>query len=164
VNRALRALACGFVIAAFAAHAQDKPCGKADAAAADKAVDMVVGWNQLHKAWRDYRHCDTGAVAETYTDAVLRLMVEWKNIDALGEAMKDEKFKAFVVKHLKTPAAQADHDAIYSRVKASCPANHAALCAELAETVRRPVKTVAPEPPSPPEPPSKATPAQPPGK
>ena len=160
----MRVLACALALSAIAAHAQDKPCSKADAAAADKSVDMVVGWNQLHKAWRDYRHCDTGPVSESFTDAVLRLTVEWKNIDALGEAMKDAQFKAFVVKHLKAPAAQADHNAIYSRAKASCPANHAALCAELADIVKRPVKTEPPSPPSPPEPPSKPQPAQPPGK
>jgi hypothetical protein len=161
MSRALRVLAFALVMPACVAHAQGKPCSKSEAAAADKGVDMVVGWNQLHKAWRDYGHCDAGSVSESFTDAILRLMVEWKNVDALGEAMKDEKFKAFVVKHLKSPAAQADHESIYSRVKASCPANHGPMCAELAEIVKRPVKTAPPEPP---QPPSKPGAALPPGK
>jgi hypothetical protein len=151
------ALAGVLLAAAIAVPAQDKACSKADAAAAEKSVDMVVSWPQLHKAWRDYRHCDSGQAGENFTDAVLRLAVEWKNVDALGEAMKDAQFKAFVVKHLKSPAAQADHDAIYSRAKASCPATQAQLCSELAEIVKRPVKTAPPEPPRPPskpEPPS----------
>lgn len=132
-----RCIALGVALAACGALAQDKPCGKAEAAAAEKNVDMVMHWAQLQKAWRDYRHCDAGQVAENFTDAVLRLAVEWKNVDALGEAMKDPQFKAFVVKHLKKPAAQPDHDAIYSRAKASCPAQHAAMCEELAEVVKR---------------------------
>lgn len=127
---ALALVACG-------AQAQDKPCGKAEAAAAEKSVDNVVNWAQLQKAWRDYRHCDADQVSENFTDAVLRLAVEWKNVDALGEAMKDPQFKAFLVKHLKKPSAQADHESIYSRAKASCPAHHAAMCEELAEVVKR---------------------------
>ena len=146
---------------AFGASAQDKPCSKADAAAAEKGVDMVVSWPQLQKAWQDHGHCDAGSVSETFTDAVLRLAVEWKNVDALGEAMKDARFKAFVLKHLRDPAAEGDRDAIYSRAKASCPASQAAMCAELAEAVKRPVKTA---PPHPPEPPGKPEPPAPPGK
>ena len=154
-------LAGALLSAVFAVQAQDKPCSKADAAAAEKSIDMVLSWPQLHKAWRDHRHCDSGRAGESFTDAVLRLAVEWKDVDALGEAMKDAQFKAFVVKHLKSPAAQPDHDAIYSRAKASCPANQAPLCSELAEIVKRPVKT---SPPEPPQPPSKAEPPRPVGK
>lgn len=158
---ALRSIAFAFAFAAVAGHAQDKVCSKADAAAAEKNVDMVVGWAQLHRAWRDYRHCDTGAVSEIFTDAILRLAVEWKNVDALGEAMQDPNFKAFVVKHLKSPAAQADHESIYSRTKASCPPSQAALCAELADVVKRPVKAAPAEAP---QPPAKAEPPKPAGK
>jgi hypothetical protein len=158
---ALRSIAVAIALAAVTGHAQDKPCTKADAAAAEKNVDMVVGWAQLQRAWRDYRHCDTGPVSEIFTDAILRLAVEWKNVDALGEAMKDPQFKAFVVKHLKSPAAQGDHDSIYSRTKASCPASQAALCAELAEVVKRPAKAAPAEAP---QPPSKAEPPKPAGK
>ena len=161
MRNAARTFALVIAFAALGAQAQDKVCTKADATAAEKNVDMVVGWAQLHRAWRDYRHCDTGPVSEIFTDAILRLAVEWKNLDALGEAMKDQQFKAFVVKHLKRPAAQADHDSIYSRTKASCPASQAALCAELAEVVKRPVKTAPPEAP---QPPSKAEPPKPAGK
>jgi hypothetical protein len=147
---------------AFAGHAQDRPCTKADAAAAEKSVDMVVSWPQLQKAWRDFRHCDSGPVDELFTDAVLRLAVEWRNVDAFAQAMADPQFKAFVIRHLKSPAAQGDHESIYSRTKASCPAQHAALCAEIAEVVKRPAaKGEPPQPPQPPQPPSKA---EPPGK
>lgn len=161
------AAAIAISLAAGLAHAQEKPCSRADAAAAEKAIDMIVAWPQLQRAWRDYSHCDTGPVGESFTDAVLRLAVEWRNVDALGEAMKDPRFKAFMIRHLKSPTAQPDHDSIYSRVKASCPGNHADMCAELAEIVKRPVKAAPPappEPPQPPQPPSKAEPAKPAGK
>jgi hypothetical protein len=125
------ALACG------AAAAADKPCSKADEANAEKAIERVVNWSALQKAWQDYRHCDSGAVGDVYTDALLRLIVEWKNVDAFAAAVqKDAQFREFVHAHLRSPAAKDDHAAVYSRAKASCPKGMDAFCADLAETVK----------------------------
>ncbi|MBC8023881.1 MAG: hypothetical protein H7Y14_12215 [Burkholderiales bacterium] len=122
-------------IAVAGAQAADKPCPPADAAKAEKAIDNVVAWPQLHKAWRDWRHCDTGAVADVYTDAILRLMVEWKNVEALAEPLKDAEYKAFIHKHLKSPAAKDDQSSIRSRASQSCPKGQDALCADIAAAV-----------------------------
>ncbi len=126
---ALLAAALAACVGAFAA---DKPCGKNDAAAAEKAADRVMNWSQLHKAWSDWHQCDTGAVNEVFTDALLRLMVEWKNVDALGTAMKEPGFHDFVLAHLKSDAAKGDRPSVYSRAKGSCPPSQEAMCAELA--------------------------------
>lgn len=119
------------------ACAADKPCTKADAANGAKAIERDNNFNQLYKSWQDYRHCDTGALAEAYTDSLLRLMVEWKSVDALAAAMqKDPEFKEWVYARLKSPAAKDDQPAIYSRVRSSCPKAMDAFCAELAESVK----------------------------
>jgi hypothetical protein len=118
-------------------HAADKPCSKADAATAEKAIDRVVNWGQLQKAYQDFRHCDADAVGEGYTDALLRLIVEWKNVDAFAEATrKDAGFKEFVHAHLRSPAAKDDRDAIFSRTKSDCPKGMAEFCAELGAVVK----------------------------
>lgn len=122
----------GLAALAPLANAQDKPCSTADAARAEKVVDQVVTWAHLHKAWKDWRHCDTGAVADVYTDALMRLMVEWKNVDALAEGMKDPEYRGFVEKHLRSPAAKDDLSAIRSRATQSCPKAHDALCKQIA--------------------------------
>ena len=137
------------------AHAQ-KACTPADAAKAEKAVDQVVGWQQLHKAWKDWKHCDTGNVADIYTDAILRLMVEWKNVDLLGEGMKDPEYKSFIQAHLRSPAAKDDRGSIMSRVSQSCPKGHGALCkdieAGLLDEPLKPVPAPAPAPAATPTP------------
>jgi hypothetical protein len=121
----------------LAAQAADRPCSRSDSANARRAVDAVVTWPQLRKAWADYRQCDTGDVADMYTDALLRLAVSWKNADQLAaDAEKDPQYKAFVVEHLKSPAAKDDVASIQSRVSASCPKGHDAFCAELAEALK----------------------------
>ena len=131
----VRALLAAFALAG-SALAADKPCSAADSATAEKAIDRVVSWSQLQKAYLDYRHCDKGNVGEVYTDALLRLAVEWKNVDAFANAMKDAGFKDFVAAHLRSPAAKDDREAIYSRTKSNCPKGMDAFCAELAQVVR----------------------------
>jgi hypothetical protein len=135
-----RVAACLASLAAFAlgpAHAQDKPCTRADAANAEKAIERVVGWGQLHKAWQDYRHCDTGLNEELFTDAVLRLVVEWREVEVVAESMgRDAKYKEFIHRHIGGLTAMGDRPSIYSRAKASCPAKLEAFCAELAEVAK----------------------------
>jgi hypothetical protein len=118
------------------AWCQDKPCTKADAGRAEKAVERVNNWAQLRKAWQEYRQCDSGTVSELYTEAFVRLLVEWKDVDAIAGSMGDAPFKAFMEKHLKDPSAKDDLESIYSRAKSSCPAKHEAFCGQLADFVK----------------------------
>ena len=113
-------------------------CSPADAQKAQKAVDMVVSWQQLNKAWKDWRQCDTGEVADTYTDALLRLLVEWKNVNTLGEGLKDPEYKSFVQAHLRSPAAKDDLGSVRSRAKLSCPKGQEDVCATIAQAAGEP--------------------------
>ena len=115
----------------FAAHAQ-KACSPADMQKAQKAADLVLSWPQLHKTWKDWRQCDTGEVGETFTDAMLRLMVDWKNVDVLAEGMKDPEYSAFILAHLASPSAKDDIAMIRSRATQSCPKGQDAVCKQIA--------------------------------
>lgn len=132
-------MAMGALLACLAAGASDRPCGKSDAAAAQKSIDRVESWPQLEKSWRDYRQCDSGDVADVYTDALLRLIVDWKDIPELSAAMgRDAQFRDFILAHLKSDAAKDDRPMVYSRAKASCPAGLKAFCDEIADAAKGP--------------------------
>jgi len=136
-NRLIQILILVTSFAWIDALAADKPCARADIGNAQRAIDKIVSWSQLRKAWSDYRQCDTGDVADQYTDALLRLMVDWKNVDELASATsKDPDYKAFVLDHLKSPAAKDDQPTVYSRAKKDCPKSLDAFCAEVAEAVK----------------------------
>ena len=130
------ALAACLACISLGTLAQDKPCNKAEAGRAEKAVDRVGNFAQMQKAWKDYRHCDTGTVSDLFTETFVRLLVDWKDVDGAQACTKDADFKAFMEKHLQDPAAKDDLQTIYSRAKASCPANHEAFCTELIELVK----------------------------
>ena len=120
-------------LSAAGALAQDKACSKADAAAAEKALDGVVNWQLMSKAWKQFRHCDSGEGEALFTDAFMRLAVEWKHVDELASLSgADPEFKAFVKRHVTNPKFKDDAQSVYSRAKMSCPADQAAFCAELA--------------------------------
>jgi hypothetical protein len=121
-------LACSFAGAAFA----QKACSPADMKKAQQAADMVVTWQHLNKAWKDWRQCDTGEVADTFTDAISRLLVEWKSVDVLAESMKDPDFRGFIESHLASPAAKDDLASIRSRATQSCPKGQDAVCKQIA--------------------------------
>ena len=113
-----------------------KACSAAEAASAEKAVDRVVNWDQLYKAYQDYRHCDQGPVADVFTEALLRCIVEWKQVDALaGRMEKDKEYRDFVIRHLRAAGGE-DQKAVYSRAKMSCPKNLDAWCGEIVDATR----------------------------
>lgn len=110
-------------------------CSKADAANAQKAIDRVMTWPQLQKAHKDFGQCDSGEVGDAYSDAILRMLVDWQDVPALATAMADPAFKPFVLSHLRA-ASKEDRDAVYSRAKANCPAGQDAFCAEIADAAK----------------------------
>jgi len=138
-------LGCITIAFAASAHAQ-KPCSKADAGAAEKSIERVVSWQSLQKSYADYRHCDSGPVEDLFTDALMRMMIGWKNIDVVAAAMaKDADYKAWVEKHLMSPAAKDDREDLYALAKKNCPAKQEAFCTELSELLK-PVKAQKLEP------------------
>ncbi len=115
----------------FAALAQDKPCSKADATNADKAIDRVTSFAQMQKAWQDWRHCDSGPVAESYNEALFRLLVDWKDVPSLAATTQSSAdYKQWVMARVKD-ASKEDRKAVLSRAKTACPAKQDAFCAEL---------------------------------
>jgi len=133
-----RVLLAALLLSASIAFAQDKPCSPAEASTAEKVVDRVVNWTQLYKAYQDYRHCDTGPVAEGFTEALMRCMVEWKQMDGLAKPMdQDKDYNAFVMKHLRS-AGPDDQKAVYSRAKMSCPKGLDGFCTTLTDAARPP--------------------------
>ena len=83
--RIIRFALAVLAFAAAGAHAQDKSCTPAQSAAAEKAMDRVVNWDLMYKTWQEHGNCDTGMSEDVFTDALMRLAVEWKNVDQFVE-------------------------------------------------------------------------------
>ena len=117
----IRTLVVALLFSASIGFAQDKPCSPAEASAAEKAIDRIVNWDQLYKVYKEFKHCDQGPVAEVFTEALLRCLVEWKKVDVLASSMaQDKAYNTFVMSHLRS-AGPDDQKSVYSRAKMSCP-------------------------------------------
>ncbi len=141
------AIVLAVLAAAFAgAAAAQKPCSKSDEVNAQKAIDRISTWGSLNATWKSFRHCDSGAIGEQFTDAILRLVIDWKNVNQLADAMKDDDYKNFILNHLKSPEAKSDAPDVYSRAKANCPGGLGDWCKEIAAAVHEPPPPKAPTP------------------
>lgn len=150
----LARIALAAALAAALPAAAQKECTRAEAAAAEKAAERIVNYGQLFRAWKEYGHCDRGAAEELFTDAILRLLVEWKNVDTVaGDVQSDPEYKRFIHKHLRSPMAKEDRPSIHSRARHSCPPIQDEFCKELIEVVKDSA-------PAPAAPPPKAAPAK----
>lgn len=119
------------------AGAQGKACSTADSQATEKALDRVVSWEHLYKVFKDYGHCDSVMTEDLWTDALMRMAVEWKNVEQFAKSYQgDPAYKAFVVKHMKSLSAKDDAKSVYSRTKSNCPAKLDAFCADLGEVAK----------------------------
>jgi hypothetical protein len=137
-------LAAALAVTAVTTATPAGPCTPKDAAAAGKALDRVNTWEQLHKSWKDWRQCDSGPTADGYTDAIMRLGVDWKNVDALAKGMgEDPQYHDFILAHVKSDAAKDDRPALYSRAKANCPKGLDTFCGEIAAATEgeKPLRT-----------------------
>jgi hypothetical protein len=135
----MRGMCIAIAIFAFAAGdaMAQKNCSQADSAAAEKALDRVVNWDLMYKAWKEYQHCDGGLTEDLFTDAFMRLAVEWKHVDVFAEKYQaDAQFKAFVKKQMTSLSAREDVKSLYSRAKQSCPPKLDAFCAEIADAAK----------------------------
>jgi len=106
--------------------------------AAEKAIERVVNWSTLRKAYVDFKHCDGEAkIDDLYTDALMRLLVGWKSIDAVAaDYGRDADYKAWVNKHLMSDGAKDDREDVFALAKKNCPKGQDAFCSDLMDTVR----------------------------
>jgi hypothetical protein len=127
-----------FTLTLAGSAAAQKACSKAEEANAQKAIDRVSTFATLNATWKSFRHCDSGAIGEQFTDAVLRLVVDWKGVNQLADQMKDPEYNTFILNHLKSPEAKPDAPDVYSRAKANCPKGLENWCKDIADAVKEP--------------------------
>jgi hypothetical protein len=51
--------------------AQQKPCTRPDEKGALIVVDQLRSWKAIYRAFERFGHCDDGAIAEGFSDAVV---------------------------------------------------------------------------------------------
>ena len=113
--------------------AQARECGEAEARAAEEAASSLKTWAEIHAAYRHYSHCDDGAIAEGFTEAVVHhLATQWPTLPQARRLMaKDRAFEMFVVRHVDGSANESELRLVAEYSAKRCPAGAAVLCGKL---------------------------------
>jgi hypothetical protein len=72
------------------------PCTSQEEQTALNAIDHLKSWDDIHLAFKNFGHCDDGAIAEGYSDKVVTLLDRnWRSVTILNRLGRlDPKFRA----------------------------------------------------------------------
>lgn len=117
-------------------------CSERDAYAAGTVVDYLDSWQNLNLAYRQFLSCDDGGIAEGFSEAVARLLVDqWSKFnELLVLSARDVGFKKFVLSHIDGTLNIEDLRRIKSLVETRCPKDAKELCGEIAREADAAIK------------------------
>jgi len=108
-------------------------CTPAQAERADTEIDRLHAWDDLYKWYKAYQHCDDGVLAEGYSEAVARVLVDhWSTLPRLAQlGRKSADFRKFVLLHVDATLDTNDIEKIRANAQTKCPAGLRSLCRDL---------------------------------
>ncbi len=115
---------------------------------ADAPVSRIASsWDALYLHFERYGHCDDGAVAEGFSEAVLTLLTgSWSELPRLAELVrKDDRFRSFVMKHVDDMMGYDTLRLVRSNAKTKCPRQLNELCVQVATAADRAFRNEAPK-------------------
>jgi hypothetical protein len=113
-------------------HAHDeRPCD----IRALQAVDQISDWNDLYDQFKQYAHCEDGALDEGWSDVVVRLLTkDWKSVSVLSRLTdEDAKLSDFVLFHVNELMSPDDARTIVANARTKCPKDARRICDALAD-------------------------------
>lgn len=124
------------VLAAVEAFGQPV-CTREAAAAAQTEAARLTTWASLYSSFRAYGQCDDGAIAEGYTESVMKLLTEeWSSISKLAPLWSHADFRSFIKRHMnETYSKQAAETALDNTTR-QCPIEHRIICDELMRAIQ----------------------------
>jgi hypothetical protein len=108
-------------------------CGDIEAQRAESEAVMLRSWDDLYGSYKRYKHCDDGAIAEGYSEAVARIIVDhWNTLSRLADiTRKDTDFRRFVLKHIDETLSFEDIKNIRANADKKCPSGLRDLCRDI---------------------------------
>jgi hypothetical protein len=108
-------------------------CSEAEAQHAESEAVMLRSWEELYGSYKRYKHCDDGAIAEGYSEAVARILVaHWNTLSRLADiTRKHTDFRRFVLKHIDETLNLEDVKNIRANAVKRCPSGLRDLCRDI---------------------------------
>jgi hypothetical protein len=115
-----------------------QPCSTADAQKAEETVGLSDTWQALHEHYKRYRSCDDGAIAEGYSDAVVRLLAnKWEQLSDFEQlAQQDPEFERWALRHVDATTSTDDLERAWRNAHDTCPRSRRDACLPLVAAIR----------------------------
>lgn len=116
-----------------AVHAERPGCDNAMASRAEDEVDYLKTWEQIYDSFKRYSACDDGAIAEGYSDAVVKVLAHrWDQLPKLRTLVdRDSRFREFVFMHIDATTGEGDLDRVVANASRHCPQGDGQLCSTI---------------------------------
>src|SRR5271157_3992972 len=114
----------------FALDSGKKPCTVQEAIQAEEQASSLKSWDEVYEAYRNFSHCDDGAISEGYSDSISRLLSEeWRSTNRLNQLISnDGNFERFVLKHIDELMSPSQTAMIRENTEKKCPLHAKPLC------------------------------------
>jgi hypothetical protein len=122
------------LVAALAQVANAKECTQTEAYAAELVTDYLDSWKNVNLAFREFGHCDDGAIGEGFDEAISLLWAnQWKKLpEMLKDAKENKEFKAFIYKRIWSETVPAERwRKILKKAQKECPNGGKEFCTEI---------------------------------
>ncbi|UGQ45402.1 hypothetical protein [Massilia endophytica] len=117
--------------------AETRLCSPQEEEQAEYVAATATSWQELYQQFLRYGHCDDGAIAEGFSEAVTVLLAEhWhavKELDAMRRS--DPGFQAFVFRHINETVPPERLNLIARNAHERCPPGLTKLCRDIEETI-----------------------------
>lgn len=112
-----------------------KDCAREEAMAAEDIAARLTNWEQIFGAFERYAHCDDGAIAEGFTESVVRLLAShWQTLPQVPALeKKNPSFRAFVLRHVNASADSSDLKRVAGLARTQCPKGYSSFCSAIAK-------------------------------
>jgi len=116
---------------------ENKQCSLEEARSAEEGADRVKSWTNLHQAFKQFGHCDDGAIAEGYSDRVVEMLANrWKTLSELNALFAaNPEFGDFVIRHIDETALWSSAQKAEVNAKTRCPKQATVLCSRIVNRV-----------------------------
>lgn len=126
------------------ACAQEIHCTKTEEIEAESSVSRLNNWDDIYKSFKRFRHCDDGAIAEGYSDSIVRLSAErWHELEVLiKRTSSDKDFYTFVLKHIDATADKSEIEEIIINSGKHCPESAKAMCSAIEDAAKKALRDI----------------------
>lgn len=121
------------------ALADTRVCTADEAYKAEAISDVATSWSQLHRQFRQFAHCDDGAIAEGFSESTTLLLANHWGTTRQMEPMiaSDPAFRRFIVRHVNDTVPAERLRRIARNAGKQCPRHLKSFCEDIQAAAKK---------------------------